>query len=204
LRGQLHALAAAFSVGALIWLIRSAATLQATVAAWIYGSAAILCYLTSSGYHIAARTDRARKVMQRVDRSMIYVMIAGTFTPVGVLAMHGWWRWILIALVWVGALFGVALLLPTRPRMPRFGAALYIILGWAGVVAMPALARHPVRLVLVLSAGVLYTVGAILFNQKRPTLKPAWFGFHEFWHAMGTAAGILLFVVNLSLIASRT
>ena len=202
LRGHLHAIAAALSVGALIWLMRSAATTQATVAAWIYGSAAILCYLTSSSYHIAARTERARMVMQRVDRSMIYVMIAGTFTPIAMLAMHGWWRWVLVALVWVGALFGVALLLPTRPRLPRFGAALYIILGWAGVAAMPALARHPGRLALVIAAGVLYTVGAILFQQKRPTLKPTWFGFHEFWHVMGTAAGALLFVVNLSIIAS--
>jgi hemolysin III len=190
------------SVGALVWLVRSATTPQAEVAAWIYGSAAILCYLTSSGYHIAARTERARAVMQRADRSMIYVMIAGTFTPVGLLAMHGWWRWIIVGIMWVGALFGVALLLPTRPRLPRFGGALYIILGWAGVAAMPALARHPGRLGLVVAAGVLYTLGAILFQRKRPILSPSWFGFHEFWHVMGVAAGALLFVVNLGLIAS--
>lgn len=202
MRGHLHAIAAALSVGALVWLVRSAATIEATIAAWIYGSAAILCYLTSSGYHIAARTERARAAMQRADRSMIYVMIAGTFTPVGLLAMQGWWRWIIVGAVWVGALFGVALLLPTRPRLPRFGAALYIILGWLGVAAMPALAHHPGRLALVVVAGILYTLGAILFQSKRPTLHPSWFGYHEFWHSMGVAAGALLFVVNLSLIAS--
>lgn len=202
LRGQLHAVAAVLSVGALVWLVRSAATVEATVAAWIYGSAAILCYLTSSSYHIAARTERARAAMQRADRSMIYVMIAGTFTPVALLAVHGWSRWLLLSVVWVGALFGVALMLPKRPRLPRFGGALYIILGWAGVSVMPALADHPMRLVLMVTAGILYTLGAILFQLKRPQLHPAWFGFHEFWHVMGVAAGALLFVVNLSLISS--
>lgn len=203
-RGVLHAIAAALSVGALVWLVRSADTTEATVAAWIYGSAAVLCYLTSSSYHILARTARARAVMQRADRSMIYVMIAGSFTPVGLLAMNGSLRWILVAIMWFGALFGVALLLPTRPRLPRFGAALYILLGWAGVAAMPSLASHPGRLGLVIAAGVLYTVGAILFQAKRPILKPTWFGYHEFWHVMGVAAGVLLFVVNLGLVSSTT
>jgi hemolysin III len=198
----LHSVAAVLSIGALVWLVRSAATTEARVAAWVYGSAAILCYLTSSSYHIAARTERARAAMQRADRSMIYVMIAGTFTPVGLLAMHGWWRWLVVGVMWVGALFGVALMLPTRPRLPRFGGALYIILGWCGVAAMPALSRHPGRLALVLAAGILYTVGAALFQMKRPRLHPGWFGFHEFWHVMGVTAGVLLFVVNLRLIAA--
>ena len=202
LRGILHGLAGLASIGALVWLVRSASTTEARVAAWIYGSAAILCYLTSSTYHIAARTERARAAMQRADRSMIYVMIAGTFTPVGLLAMHGSLRWIVIALVWLGALFGVALMLPSRPRLPRFGAALYIILGWAGVVAMPSLAHQPERVALIAAGGLLYTVGAILFQAKRPILKPTWFGYHEFWHVMGTAAGALLFIVNLGLVAS--
>lgn len=202
LRGLLHAIAAVLSVGGLVWLVRAAKTPQATAAAWVYGMAGILCYVTSSTYHIAARTERARAAMQRADRSMIYVMIAGTFTPVGLLAMHGWWRWVLIAIMWAGALFGVALLLPARVRLPRFGGALYIILGWLGVLAMPALARRPGQLALLIAAGVLYTVGAALFQSKRPLLRPDWFGFHEFWHAMGVTAGALLFVMNLELITS--
>src|SRR2546426_409982 len=87
LRGRLHAIAAALSVGALAWLVRSAASIEATVAAWIYGMAAILCYLSSSAYHVMARSDRARALLRRADHSMIYVLIAGTFTPVCLLAM---------------------------------------------------------------------------------------------------------------------
>jgi hemolysin III len=204
LRGRLHALAAAVSVGALIWLVRSAASVEATVAAWIYGVAAILCYLTSSVYHTLARSEQARRFMRRADHAMIYVLIAGTFTPMCLLAMSGWWRWALIAVIWLGALGGVALTIAPTTPLPRFGVALYLILGWAGVAVLPALARYPIRIVLVLVAGLLYTVGAVLFGRQRPRLRPSFFGFHEFWHCMGVSAGALLFVVNLSLITTRT
>lgn len=203
LRGRLHAVAAALSVGALVWLVRSAATVEATISAWIYGMAGVLCYLTSSVYHIVPRSERARAIMRRADHSMIYVLIAGTFTPVCVLAMSGWWRWFIIATVWLGAILGIALSVAPRPRLPKFRVALYLILGWAGLTAVPALSDHPLRVAFVVVAGLLYTVGAILFGTKRPTLRPNWFGYHEFWHSMGIAAGALLFVVNLSLIATR-
>src|SRR5687768_11842648 len=142
LRGRLHAVATALAVAALAWLVRSAASLEATVAAWIYGVSSVLCYLTSSLYHMVARTERARALLRRADHSMIYVLIAGSFTPVCLLAMSGWWRWPLIALVWLGALVGIGLSVPTQPRLPHFGIALYQILGWAGVAALPALARQ--------------------------------------------------------------
>ncbi len=203
LRGHLHAVAAALSVVALILLVSVAHSTQAVVAAWIYGIAAILCYATSSTYHIVARTERARGFMQRMDHSMIYLMIAGTFTPVGILAMSGWWRWLVVASIWLGAAFGVALWIPRRPRLPRFAVALYIILGWGAFAALPALSRRPMHLVLVGIAGALYTVGAILFGRSRPRLHVGWFGYHEFWHAMGVTAGALLFVVNFSLIAGN-
>ena len=202
LRGYLHAAAAGLSVLGLVWLVRAADSVEASIAAWTYGAAAVLCYVASSTYHIAARTERARALMRRLDHSMIYVLIAGTFTPVGILAMSGWWRWVVVALFWAVAAFGIGLWVPRRPRLPRFGVALYIILGWGALAAFPALSRRPLHLVLVMAAGMLYTVGAILFGRRRPTLHADWFGFHEFWHAMGVTAGALLFIVNFSLIAN--
>ena len=199
LRGQLHAIAAALSVGALVWLVRSAHSTEATVAAWVYGVAAVLCYLTSFSYHVLARSPRARTLLRRADHSMIYVLIAGTFTPVCLLAMAGWWRWVVITIVWLGAVVGIAL--SVAARCPRFSVALYIILGWLGVTALPALAHRPFHLVLFIVAGVLYTFGAFLFGRQRPALRPRWFGYHEFWHGMGVTAGAALFVINLSLIA---
>lgn len=202
LRGRLHAIATALAVAALAWLVRSAASVEATVAAWIYGVSSVLCYLTSSLYHMVARTERARALLRRADHSMIYLLIAGSFTPPCLLAMSGWWRWPLIGIVWVGALVGVGLSLPTRPRLPHFGVALYQILGWTGVTVLPTLARDPLRAGLVTVAGLLYTGGAILFGRQRPVLHPGWFGYHEFWHGIGIVAGALIFVVNLSLITT--
>jgi hemolysin III len=204
LRGRLHAAAAALSVGALVWLVRSATSTTAMVAAWIYGVAALLCYVTSSTYHILARSDRARALLRRADHSMIYVLIAGSFTPICLLAMSGPLRWILMGIVWVGGLVGVTVAVVPIERLHVFGTALYLILGWAALATFPALSHHPVLLVLVVIAGLLYTVGAALFGSQRPKLRPAWFGYHEFWHCMVVAAGALLFAVNLSLVANHT
>lgn len=204
LRGRLHAVAAALSVAALVWLVHSAASIEATVAAWVYGVAAVLCYVTSSTYHVLARSDRARALFRRADHSMIYVLIAGSSTPICLLAMHGRGRWIMIGVVWVGALVGIALALAPKRGLSGLSVALYLVLGWTGVAAFPALSRYPLRLALVVIAGLLYTIGAVLFGRQRPTLRPTWFGYHEFWHSIGIAAGALLFVVNFSLIAART
>jgi hemolysin III len=199
LRGHLHAIATVLSVAALVLLVRSANSTEATVAAWVYGVAAVLCYLTSFSYHVIARSARARALMRRADHAMIYVLIAGTFTPVCLLAMVGWWRWIIFGIVWLGAVVGIGL--SVVPRYPRFSVALYIILGWVGVTALPALAHRTLHAVLFMVAGVLYTLGAFLFGRQRPALRPRWFGYHEFWHGMGVTAGAALFIVNLSLIA---
>ena len=200
LRGRLHQLAAVAALVGLVVLVRSAETTAATVAAWIYGLTGILLYATSSSYHVFARSPRARRIMQRADHSMIYVLIAGSFTPTAVLALDGGWQVFGLALMWAGALAGIVLKTMAFDRFQRLGGALYIVLGWAGIVALPALWGRPGTLALVVAAGVIYTVGAILFALHWPTLSPRWFGYHEVWHCFVVAAGALLFVANLGLI----
>jgi len=202
LRGRVHQVACVVSVAGLVWLVRSASSPRAVVAAWIYGVAGVLLYLTSSSYHVFARSPRARRVMQRADHSMIFVLIAGTFTPICVLALGGPWRWLLLAAMWVAAVGGVAIKLLAMDRFPRFGNALYIVLGWAGLSALPGLINRPGTLALIAGGGLLYTGGAVLFFLNRPKLSPTWFGYHEVWHVCGVAAGVLLFVVNLDLVRS--
>jgi hemolysin III len=198
----LHQAAALASVGGLVWLILDAHSGTALVAAWVYGLAMIALYLTSSTYHVYARSPRARRVMQRLDHSMIYVLIAGSFTPVCLLAMHGTFRWVTLGVVWAGALVGVLMAALALDRFPKVGWALYLVLGWAGVLAVPSLATRPELLVFVVIGGLLYTVGAILFACHRPRPVAEWFGYHEFWHAFGIAAGAAVFAVNLGLIAA--
>ena len=202
LRGRLHLLAAVVSIGGLVWLVRAAESTESTVAAWVYGVSALLLYTTSGTYHCFARSPRARRIMQRADHSMIYLLIAGSATPAALLLMEGWSQAAMLGLLWAGAATGVVIKLVAFDRLKKLGGALYIVLGWAGLLVLPALLAHPGALALMVAAGVLYTVGAALFAAGKPRLSPTWFGYHEVWHVMGVAAGILLFVMNLGLISA--
>ena len=200
LRGRLHQAAFLLSLPGLVWLVDNAATPRARAAAWIYGIASALLYLTSSSYHVFAKSPRARRIMQRADHSMIFVLIAGTFTPIAVIAVPGPWRWASLAFMWVGAVAGVLLKVFALERYPRLGGAMYIVLGWAGVVVLPALWSRPGTLTLIAIGGVLYTAGAYLFATHKADLWPRVFGYHEVWHAFGVAAGIALYAANLGLV----
>ncbi len=200
LRGRLHQIAAVVSVAGLAWMIAVAHTGTAVTAAVVYGLATIVLYGTSSSYHLYARSPRARLVMQRLDHSMIYVLIAGTYTPVCLLALQGSFRWVLLALVWTGAIAGVLVAMLALDRFPRLHWALYLVLGWCAVIALPDLVDRPWLLVLAGIGGVAYTAGAIMFALKWPGRAAKWFGYHEYWHAFGIAAGAVFFAMNLVLI----
>lgn len=202
-RGRLHLLAALASVAGLVWMLSVADSPAALVSAWVYGLGAVLLYLTSATYHVFARSPRARAAWQRADHSMIYVLIASTFTPICALALVGPVRWWLLGVVWAGAVLGVTLKLVAFDRLPRLATALYVVLGWVGIVAFPGLWNRPQMLAAVALAGTLYTVGAVLFAQQRPHLSPRWFGYHEVWHTIGVTAGALFFVVNFGLISAH-
>lgn len=200
LRGRLHQVALLVSLIGLVWLVHEAPTGRALVAAWIYGLASVLLYLTSSSYHVFAKSSRARRRMQRADHAMIFVLIAGSFTPTAILLLPDPWRWASLVAMWCGASAGIVLKLVALERFPRLGATLYIGLGWAATATFPVLARRPTTLALFAAGGVLYTVGAVLFALNRPRLSPRWFGYHEVWHTMGVAAGGLLYAANLGLV----
>jgi hemolysin III len=200
LRGRLHLAAAVASVIGLVVLLRVADSGLAHAAAWVYGSAAVLLYLSSGVYHVFVKSPKALRVMQRVDHSMIYVLIAGTFTPLGLLVLNGWWRWASLAVMWTGALFGAALTVTAYQRYQKFASALYIVLGWAGLIVLPPLLDRPRVFALIVLGGLLYTLGAVLFALRRPVLSPRWFGYHEVWHAVGVAAGAVLYLANFALV----
>jgi hemolysin III len=190
LRGRLHLLAALVSVGGLVWLVRAAESTEATVAAWVYGISALLLYATSGTYHCFARTQRARRIMQRADHSMIYLLIAGTYTPVCLAALPRTVGLPLLAFIWLLALVGVTCKLLAGPRLMRASSGLYVAMGWVAMVALPSLLDHlrPAELVLLGVGGLLYTIGAVVLYLRRPDPRPAVFGYHEVWHAFTVAA----------------
>lgn len=198
LRGRIHQAAFVASVAGVAWLVTSSNSPRALVAAWIYGLSMVALYFTSSTYHVVTWPPRAHQLMRRADHSMIYVLIAGTYTPLCLLALHGTTSWLLLALVWSGAAFGMTLVL--TDHWPKVATSMYLVLGWVALLALPEMLGRPGLLVTIAAAGLLYTLGAILFGMRKPRLNPHWFGFHEFWHVPTAAAGLLFFAVNLALI----
>ncbi len=200
LRGRIHLAAAVVSIAALVWLVMVAVTPRAEVAAWVYGLSAIGCYATSAIYHVFARSPGARRRWRQADHAMIYVLIAGTATPMYLLAASGMWRWLMFGLMWAGAGLGIALKLFSMERFRIIGWVLYIGLGWMGLALLPHFWSQPRLFVLVVAAGVTYTIGAVLFALGRPNPVPRWYGYHEVWHTLGVAAGLLFFVAILPLV----
>jgi hemolysin III len=190
-RGRMHAWTFALAIPAGAFLIVSSDHAAARVAASIYVASVLALFGTSAAYHRLARSERARTIMQRLDHSMIFVLIAGTYVPLCLVALPPAWGIPVLCIVSAGALTGVALKLFAFGRVRWLGYSLYPILGWTAVVAAPAMARSltPTQIALVVAGGVLYTVGIPVLFLRRPDPWPRTFGYHEVWHGFTVAAG---------------
>jgi hemolysin III len=189
MRGWLHLWSFGVSVLACATLIAVSAALVgagAALAMTVYSVTILGLFGVSALYHRHTwTTTRGRLIMKRLDHSMIFLFIAGTYTPVAALAMAASTaRWVLIV-VWAGALAGVALKMiwPTAPSW--LAVPVYIALGWVAVFVFPEMLHNGgvAAFVLLLAGGALYTLGAIFYATKRPNPWPATFGYHEFFHA---------------------
>jgi hemolysin III len=165
----------------------------ALIACTIYSLTIIGLFTVSATYHRHDWTTvRARTWMKRADHSMIFVFIAGTYTPFSVLLLPQPTRTVVLTVVWAGALGGVALKMfwPTAPRW--VGVPFYLAVGWVAIFVLPDLLRAGgvAVLVLMIAGGVLYSVGAVFYATRRPRGWPATFGYHEFFHACVSLAAI--------------
>jgi len=150
----------------------------------------------SALYHRVQWSPARRLVFRRVDHVGIYALIAGTYTPVGLIVLHGAWRWSVLGIVWGGALVA-AVVKMSRPHAPKWVAAtVAVALGWVGVIVFPQIvARLGVApSMLLLAGGLCYTAGAIVYARRRPNPAPATFGYHEIFHLLVVAAVALQYV----------
>jgi len=129
--------------------------------------------------------------MKRLDHSMIFVLIAGTYTPFSLLVLHGAWSVAILATVWAGAAVGVGLKLLRIDGLHVATGALYVVLGWLAILTAPQAVRgmSPTALGLLIAGGLLYTGGAVVLARRRPDPSPRVFGYHEIWHSFVVAAG---------------
>jgi hemolysin III len=190
LRGVLHEAAffVALVVGAL--LVAYADGGRRSAAAAIFAGSVVLMLGASALYHRVTWSPRARPWMRRLDHVGIYLLIAGTYTPVGMLTLVGATRDVVLAVVWSGAALAIALKL-AWVRSPKWlSAATALALGWVGVAAMPQIAEHAgaAAVALLAAGGLAYTGGAIVYARGRPDPAPAIFGYHELFHALTLVA----------------
>jgi hemolysin III len=189
LRGKLHAGAVVLLAASAPWLwsVADRGAPRWTVAIYLLGVGAMLA--VSAVYHVPEWGETAKRGLRRADHSAIFLCIAGTYTPLLVVATDGWVRTTMLAAIWAGATAGIAIANIWIHARPWVVATPYVVLGWVSVLLLPALLRlSPIVTGLVLTGGVAYTLGAVVYARKRPDLWPRVFGFHELFHALTLVA----------------
>lgn len=194
-RGLLHTWAFWVALPGGVLLIAFADRPAARAAAAIYAATLLLVFGTSAAYHRLAQSYRARMVMQRVDHAMIYLLIAGTYAPICLVAMPKVWGVPMMSVVGGLGLLGVVLKVVAFERLQWVSYALYPTMGWVAVIAGPVMADHLTLLQfgLLVAGGLAYTVGFPILLLRRPDPWPTVFGYHEIWHGCTVLAAALHF-----------
>ena len=198
LRGVSHQWAFFVSVATGVALVLAAPSGRATAAAAIYAVSVAGLFGASALYHrINWSTASARRWMRRLDHSMIFLLIAGTYTPFAVLALDGPLATAILVVVWTAALGGIVLKLVWIDAPKWLIALIYVAIGWVALAAFPQLLEKlgVTATAMVAAGGLLYTAGAIVYARQRPDPVPTVFGYHEIFHALVILAAALQYAV---------
>jgi hemolysin III len=197
LRGWLHAVAVLGAVAATIGLVAgSISEPRRLIALLIFGLSMIALYSASTVYHLGTWTGRRLTIMRAIDHASIFLLIAGTYTPICLIVLAGWLASVVLALIWGLTAVGMGCALLAL-RLPRWAAAAqYIGVGWLALIPLPQMAQVlPTRATLVFAiGGLLYTTGAVIYAVRQPNPWPRVFGFHELFHLLvvGGSAAFLI------------
>jgi hemolysin III len=204
LRGWLHLACFFLSIPAGLFLIFNASAGRAQIGAVIYAVGLTALFGVSAAYHRPRWSPKWRARFKRLDHGTIFVMIAGTYTPLCLVVLGGVVGTVMLVSVWAGAVTGVILAAVGIAERRYIGGACYVALGWVAVAAAPSLVRNltATQLALVFAGGVIYTVGVVVLGSKRPDPFPRVFGYHEVWHVMVVAAAVCHFIAIQSVITA--
>lgn len=203
LRGWSHLVAAGPALAATVVLVLVArGDPGRQVALAVFGVSATWLFLLSGLYHVRSWSPGRRALLRRLDHANIFVLVAGTYTPVVLTVLGGVWKVVLISLVWGIAGLGIAAVAPLL-RIPRAAlTAGYLVQGWVAIVFLPLVAAAVGLggLLLLVAGGVLYTAGALCYALKRPRLSPRWFSYHELFHVLVIAADAVFVAFMLAIV----
>jgi hemolysin III len=205
LRGVLHQAGFLIALPVAPLLIVGADGGRARFAAAVFGGSVVACFGASALYHRVTWTPRVRLWMRRVDHAGVYILIAGTYTPVCLLVLDGLWRPVVLSVVWTGVLAAMVLKFAWVAAPKWLSATIGLILGWLAVVALPQLIGrlNVAALTLIVVGGLAYSAGAVVYARRRPDPAPAVFGYHEVFHAL-TIVGIACQYVAIAFFVIRT
>ena len=202
LRGWLHAGMAPLAVAGAIVLIALAPTTPGKISTAVFGAASILLFGISAVYHLGTWSPGTTAVLRRLDHTNIFLVIAGTYTPLAVVLLGGSARSTILIVVWAGALAGLLARIFWLGAPRWFYTPVYVALGWVAVWQMPtfwdATPQGHQIVWLVAAGGLAYTVGAVVYGTKRPNPSPRWFGFHEVFHSL-TVVGFVCHYIAVSI-----
>ena len=206
LRGWVHAGVAPFVLAASIVLVAISPPLAPRIANAVFGLSAVLLFGTSAVYHRGSWSPRVAAVLRRLDHTNIFLIIAGTYTPLAVILLPESTARTLLVIVWSGALVGLLMRVLWLGAPRWLYVPIYLALGWVAVAYLGPLwtAGGAAVVWLILAGGLAYTAGAIIYGLKRPNPSPVWFGFHEIFHVL-TVVGYTchLVAVFLATLAAR-
>jgi hemolysin III len=191
LRGVLHQAAFVIAVALAPLLIVTTDGGRARFAAAVFAGSVAACFGASALYHRVTWKPRARLWMRRIDHAGVYLLIAGTYTPVSLLVLRGAWRPVVLTIIWAGAGAAIVLKFVWVAAPKWLAAAIGIALGWVAVIVLPQLIGriNLAAVILLIAGGLAYTAGAVVYVRRRPDPVPAVFGYHEVFHAF-TIVGV--------------
>jgi hemolysin III len=204
--GITHLAGAVLAVVAMVVLVGMAAVdgnVEQVFGFSVFGASMVGLYLASALYHILPLPATGVPLWRRIDHMMIYVLIAGTYTPICLVALRGAWGWAMLVLVWSLALLGIVFKVCWMHAPGWLSMSLYLLIGWVAIIAMPEVYRSlPTgATVWIVVGGLVYTMGALVLGLKRPNPVPGVFGFHELWHLFVLAGSACYFWVMVRYIA---
>lgn len=199
---HLFAAIAAF-IGTIYLLIMGRGYPLKEISFLIYGASLVLMFSASAIYHLVKVDTVILQRLRKLDHSAIYILIAGTYTPICLYFFQGFWQWGMVTLIWIMAIAGVTvkLFIINAPRW--ITAGVYLAMGWTAVMAITEILNNmpPVAIMWMVAGGLFYTIGAIIYISKKLDFIPGVFGFHEIWHIFVILGALSHFILIAAFIA---
>ena len=194
------------AIGLIVLVIIGWRNLIKEISLSIYGATLVLLFSASATYHMVRAKPKIIENLRKLDHSAIYLLIAGTYTPICMIMFTGFWKWGLIAIIWSLAVIGIVvkMFIVNAPRW--LTAGVYILMGWLCIAAIGEMLKvFPVGgLIWLLTGGIVYTAGAIIYITKKLDFFPGKFGFHEVWHIFVILAALAHFIAIAFYVAPHT